>query len=180
MKSTLIAFCCLASCAIPVLAKSKTKVRPSSMSDQQFIEFAAQTDMMEANIGQLAASAADGTPIKDYAKVVVTNRTSDYRKLSDAAHQASLTVPTAIDGQLNKEVVGPFHGLKGAAFDRRYTSEMIARDATAVDVFQRESVASKDSALKSYAAQSLIVFRERIADAKSLEKQKTSGPTTRS
>jgi putative membrane protein len=176
MKSVFIAFCCLTLCAVPASAKSKAKAT-ASMSDQQFVAFAAQTDMVEANIGQLAEAAADATPIKDDAKLVVANRTSDYHRLFDAAHESSLTVPTAIDEEMNKKVVGPFHGLKGPAFDRRYAREMSTRDAIAIEVFQRESVASKDGALKSYAAQSLIVFRKRIADAKNLEKLKISSPT---
>ena len=43
------------------------------------------------------------------------------------AHQANLNVPNAIDAENNKTMIGPFQKLKGAAFDRRYTREMIGR-----------------------------------------------------
>ena len=60
------------------------------MSDQQFVDFAAQTDMVEANLGQLAQTVASAQPVKDYGQMLVTDHTSDFHQLYDAAHQAGL------------------------------------------------------------------------------------------
>ena len=51
------------------------------MSDQQFVDFAAQTDMVEANLGQLAESVASSQPVKDYAQMLVTDHTNDFNQL---------------------------------------------------------------------------------------------------
>ena len=66
MKRILSAVCCIALCSMPALAKEKAATGPV-MSDQQFVDFAAQTDMVEANLGQLAESVASSQPVKDYA-----------------------------------------------------------------------------------------------------------------
>ena len=81
------------------------------MTDQQFVAFAAQTDMVEANLGQLAQTRAQSPPVKDYAQMLVTDHTGDYQELKNAAQQANLTVPAAIDAEHNKAMIGPFQKL---------------------------------------------------------------------
>jgi putative membrane protein len=46
MKRLLATLCCVAMCSAPALAQKK-----APMTDQQFVDFAAQTDMVEANLG---------------------------------------------------------------------------------------------------------------------------------
>ena len=57
MKNTLIVVCCLFLCSITALGERKP-AKESAMSGVNFIKFAAQTDMVEANLGQLAQTAA--------------------------------------------------------------------------------------------------------------------------
>ena len=80
MERILSAVCCIALCSIPAMAQSKA-ARGSAMSDQQFVDLAAQTDMVEANLGQLAESAASSQAVKDYAQMLVTDHTNDYHQL---------------------------------------------------------------------------------------------------
>jgi putative membrane protein len=173
MKHVLSAVLCISICTIPSFAKSRTEAKPP-MNDQEFVNFAAQTDMTQANVAQLAQADAHSQPVKDYAKSLISDRTSDYHQLSDAAHQASLIVPGAIDAEHNKAVIGPFRSLKGDAFDHRYVREIVNRDTNAVAVFKHEAAEGKNPALKSYAGQALPTLEKRLSDAKSLLKAKTS------
>ena len=56
MKRVILTVCCIALGSFTVLAQKKA-AEASAMSDQQFVDFAAQTDMVEANLGQLAQAA---------------------------------------------------------------------------------------------------------------------------
>ncbi len=78
------------------------------MTDQQFVDLAAQTDMVEANLGQLAQNVADSQQVKDYGNMLVTDHTADYKQLNDVAKQANLTVPSAIDAEHDKTMIAPF------------------------------------------------------------------------
>ena len=60
MKLMLAAVCCLSLLSMPALGQKGKKATGAPMTDQQFVDFAAQTDMVEANLGQLAANAATG------------------------------------------------------------------------------------------------------------------------
>jgi putative membrane protein len=172
MERILSAVCCIALCSVPAMAQSKAATR-SAMSDQQFVDLAAQTDMVEANLGQLADTAASSQAVKDYAQMLVTDHTNDYHQLYDAAHQANLNVPNAIDTEHNKTMIGPFQKLKGAAFDHRYIREMIAGHTKAIAVYKKESEDAQNAALKSYAEQALPTLQKHLEGAQAVEKGKT-------
>src|SRR5215472_8047320 len=127
MKRVLSVVCCVVLCSLPALAQKKAAkaAHEAGMTDQQFVDFAAQTDMVEANLGQLAQTASSSDTVKSYAQGLATDHTSDFGQLSAAAQQANLTVPNSIDAKNNKAMIDPFQKLKGTAFDHRYTTDMV-------------------------------------------------------
>jgi Predicted outer membrane protein len=171
MKRILSALCCVAICSAPSLAHAKTAKGPA-MSDQKFVDFATQTDMVEANLGQLADSAASSQQVKDYAQTLVTDHTNDYNTLYGVAHQINLNVPSAIDTSNNKMMIAPFQKVKGAAFDKKYVHDMIAGHTKAIEVYKQEAADSQNEALKNYAEQTLPTLQKHLDGAKALEKAK--------
>jgi putative membrane protein len=172
MKRILSAVCCIALCSMPGLAKEKKAAEGAAMTDQQFVDFAAQTDMVEANLGQLAESTASAQPVKDYGQMLATDHTKDFHQLYDVAQQASLKMPDAIDAEHNKAMIDPFQKLKGAAFDRHYVQAMIAGHTKAIAVYKKESTDAQNPALKSYAEQTLPTLQKHLDGAKALENTK--------
>jgi putative membrane protein len=177
MKRILSAVCCIVLCSIPALGQKKAA--GMTMTDQQFVDFAAQTDMIEANLGQLAGNVSDSQPVKDYAQMLVTDHTNDMGQLSTAAQQASLTVPTSIDAAHNKTMIDPFQKLKGAAFDHRYIQEMIAGHTKAIAVYKKEAADAQNPSIKSYAQATLPTLEKHLSAAKDLEKSKGKAAATK-
>ncbi|MGA8161148.1 MAG: DUF4142 domain-containing protein [Acidobacteriaceae bacterium] len=171
MKRVLSAVCCLALCALPALAQKKAMGAP--MTDQQFVDFAAQTDMVEANLGQLAQNVADSQAAKDYGQMLVTDHTKDFGDMHSAAQQASLTVPDAIDAKENKAMIDPFQKLKGAAFDHKFAREMVMGHTKAIEVYKKEATDAKNPALQTYAQNALPVLQKHLDGAKALESSKS-------
>jgi len=171
MKRIFSAVCCIVLVSVPGLAQKKSAAK-AGMTDQQFVDFAAQTDMVEANLGQLAQDVAASPQVKDYGKMLTTDHTSDYQQLQDAAKQASLTVPTAIDTEHNKAMIGPMNKMKGAAFDHKYEQEMVAGHTKAIEVYKKEAQDAQNPAIKSYAETALPVLQKHLDGAKDLEKSK--------
>ncbi len=173
MKRILAGVCCLglALCCLPGMAQTKMhKAAGPAMTDQQFVDFAAQTDMVEANLGQLAQTNAKSQDVKDYGQTVAADHTKDFSDLNAAAQQANLTVPTAIDSAHNKEMIDPFQKLNGAAFDHKYIREMIAGHTKAIAVYKKEADDAQNPAIKSYAQNALPVLQKHLDAAKALEK----------
>jgi putative membrane protein len=172
MKRTLAAVCCLVLASLPALAQKKA-ASGKTMTDQQFVDFAAQTDMMEANLGQFAANAASSQQVKDYASTLVTDHTTDYGQLSTAAKQANLNVPNAIDTEHNK-MLAPFQKLKDAAFDRKYAQEMVMGHTKAIEMYKKEASDGQNDALKSYAQTALPTLEKHLTGAKDLSNAKSA------
>lgn len=172
MKRILATICCAALCSVPALAQHKARhgAMGTAMTDQQFVNFAAQTDMVEANLGQLAQNNAATQPIKDYAQMLVTDHTNDYNQLYAAAHQANLDVPNAIDAENNKAMIDPFQKLTGKTFDRRYVHDMVAGHTKAIAVYKKEAADAQNPAIKTYAEQALPILEKHLDGAKDLEK----------
>jgi putative membrane protein len=140
------------------------------MTDQQFLDMAAQTDMLEAHLGQMAANQAAGQDVKDYANMLVTDHTGDYQQLTALAAKDGLTVPTAIDAAHNK-MIAPFEKLKGAAFDSRYLHEMVAGHTEAIGVYTKESTDAQNADVKAYASATLPTLQKHLDGAKDLAKK---------
>ena len=91
MEHLLLTVCCIALGSASALAQKKAAAAP--MTDQQFVDFAGQTDMVEINLGKLAQTSASSQAVKDYAQMLITDHTKDFSQLYDVAHQAKLTRP---------------------------------------------------------------------------------------
>ena len=173
MSRILVAVCCVSLLSLPALAQKKA-AKGAAMTDQQFVDFAAQTDMVEANLGQLAQTAASSQDVKDYAQTLVTDHTADFTQLHAAAQQASLTVPDAIDAAHDKAMIDPFEKLKGAAFDHKYAMEMVAGHTKALEVYKKEAADAQNPSIKSYAEATVPTLEKHLTGAKDLEKAKTA------
>lgn len=173
MKRSLTLICCLTVFSICGLAQKKS-VRPA-MSDQQFVNFAGQTDMVDANLGQLARKVSLTGNIKGYAQKLVTDQTNDFHDLAKAAHESSLNIPNAIDEEHDKTIIDPFHKLNGAAFNRHFVEEMIKGDTRVIGIYKREAAHAQTATLRSYAADALPMLQADLAKVKKMETAKTTG-----
>lgn len=173
MKPTLLVACCIALCSVPVLSQNKV-AQGRKMSERGFLDFAAQTDMIQANIGQLAETTASAQPVRGYAETLVADQTKDFQQLCNVAHEAKLNLPTAIYAEYNTTLISPLNQLRGSAFDRRYIRDVISNDARAIAVYKREAADARNPFVKSYAEQALPSLHKHLEDARALEKAKTS------
>ncbi len=174
MKIIVSAICLGALCYAPAFAQKRHAAKSMGMTDQQFVDFAAQTDMTEASLGQLAASQASRQDVKDYAQMLVTDHTNDYNQVSTVAGKANLVVPKGLDAAHNT-MIAPFQKLQGSAFDHRYIQEMIAGHTHAISVYTKESANAQNADLKAYASQTLPTLQKHLEGAKDLAKVKSSG-----
>ncbi len=168
-RSIAIAFCCAGLCALPGFSQTGTL----STTDQQFINTAAQTDMMEAHVGQLAQDRGTAQGVKDFGQTLVTDHTSDYQQLSAAAAKAGGTVPKGLDAERNR-MIAPFDKLKGAAFDRKFLQEMVAGHTKAIAQYQKEAADGQNTDVKNYATQALPTLQKHLQTARDLEKSKST------
>lgn len=163
MKAIVLALSACALYCVPGMAQSSA----AGGADQKFLDFAAQTDMTEAHLGQMAADQSEAQAVKDFAQTLVTDHTSDYKQLGTIARKANLTLPNGIDAMHNK-MIAPFEKLKGTAFDRRYAHEMVAGHQKAIAEYKKESESGENADLKAYATQTLPTLQKHLEAAQGL------------
>ena len=171
MRNVLSIACCLALCCLTASAQKEHAAKGAPMTDQKFVDMAAQTDMLEAHLGQMAADHAESQDVKDYANMLVTDHTGDYQQLTALAAKDGFDVPKGLDAAHDK-MIAPFDKLKGAAFDSRYIHEMIAGHTEAIGVYTKESTDAQNADLKSYASATLPTLHKHLDGAKDLSKKK--------
>jgi len=174
MKYALSAAACavITALGLGLLVRHSQAAPAAAMTDQQFIDFAAQTDMTEANLGQLAASQASAQNVKDYAQMLVTDHTKDYTQLGTIAGKANLVVPKGLDAAHTK-MIAPMQKLNGAAFDHHYVQDMIAGHTKAIAAYTKEASDAQNADLKAYANDALPVLHKHLDGAKDLLKAKS-------
>ena len=175
MKNLFAALSIFALCCASAPAQSS---RQSAMTDQQFVDFAAQTDMTEAHLGQLAADKATRQDVKDYAQMLVTDHTGDYKTLATLATKAGLNVPKGLDAAHDK-MIAPFEKLKGAAWDSHYEREMVSGHQKAIAQYKKAADSLQNADLKSYATQALPILEKHLQGAQDLMKSKGKGGSSK-
>jgi len=169
MKRAFAAACCLV--FLPLSALAREKHAPATpMTDQQFVDLAAQTDMLEAHLSQMAQNQAAGQDVKNYAETLVTDPTKDYQQLTEMSAKDDFTVPKALDSERDR-TIEPFKKLHGNAFDNRYLHETIESYTRAIDLYNRESKDAQNNDVKNYAAATLPTLNKQLDSARDLEKK---------
>jgi putative membrane protein len=159
---------CLTFLGMSAFAQAPTS-GPGGTTDQDFITLAAQSDMTEANLGQLAQTAATSDDVKTYAQMLVTEHTADYTKLGTLASKAGLTVPKALDAKQNK-MIAPYAKLKGTAFDRKYLHDMVASHEAAIAAYNKQARDGQNAEIKAYAQATIANLEKHESSAKDLMK----------
>jgi putative membrane protein len=170
MKTIPAIVCCLALSCLTASAQKEHAAKGMTMTDQQFLDKAAQTDMLEAHLGQMAADHAAAQDVKDYAQTLVADHTADYQQLTALAAKDGLTVPTGLNAEHNQKIA-PFEKLKGAAFDSKYTHMMIEGHTEAIGVYTKESTDASNADVKAYASATLPTLNKHLDAAKELAKK---------
>jgi len=168
MKGISVAILSLGLITLPLFARQKAReAAKAPMTDQEFVDFAAQTDMTEANLGQVAQDKGDQAT-KDYGQMLRTDHSDDYNQLTAAAQKAGLTVPKGIDAEHDR-MIDSLSRLNGAAFDHRFAHEMVEGHEHAIAVYQKEEQDAQNADIKTYAQQALPTLQKHLDDARKLE-----------
>ncbi|HXR76174.1 MAG TPA: DUF4142 domain-containing protein [Bryobacteraceae bacterium] len=166
MKTILTGFCCFALCCTPVFAQGGT----ASKADQAFLKMAAETDMTEAHIGQMAQDQASEQEVKDLGQTLIQDHTKDYQAVSQLAVKLGATVPNGIDSAKVAPIRGLEH-LKGKSFDRRFIQESISGHEKAIAAYKKESEHGDNADIKAYATQTLPTLEDHLHKSQDLAKQ---------
>lgn len=124
----------------------------------QFLTEAAQSGLMEVELGRLAASKAQSPEVKAFGQKMVADHGKANAELKALAAKKNIKLPTEISGGMKAEAER-LAKLSGAEFDREYVQMMVAAHDEDVEAFEAQADGAEDADVKAFAAKTLPVLR---------------------
>ena len=147
-------------------ASAATTVSPA---DQAFLVTAAQINLTEIKLGNVALQNAQRDDVKDFARTAVKDHQALNDQLKTLAAQKEITLPDTLDAD-NQQMVDKLTALTGADFDKAYIGGMYKGHKKAVKTFKAEAAAATDQDVKSFAEQATPILKEHLRLITALKK----------
>jgi putative membrane protein len=129
--------------------------------DLTFAKEAAQSSMLEIQLGQLAQSNAATPEIKKMGQHMVIDHSKANTELKALAEQKKFTLPTELEGKTKKTYEG-IAKKQGEAFDKAYSKLMVKEHKSDVKKFEKAIKDCQDAELKDWAGKNLPVLQHHL------------------
>jgi putative membrane protein len=178
MKKLVLAFAALTLLVAPALAQSmgeKTGVNAMARTapkTEDFVKLVAISDMFELESSKLASSNATDATVKSFAAKMVKDHSetsSDLKGLVSSG-KVKAEVPAALDSS-HQSKLDKLKDLKGADFDKQYTSDQESVHKDAVSLFERYAKGGDNADLKAWAGKTLPHLQEHLKMALHMSKE---------
>lgn len=148
--------------------QATTSTTTKSNTDDSFAAKAAQADMAEVKLGQLAEQKGTIPAVQDFGKRMVQDHSKNEMELKNVASRENLALPTQID-KADQATYDRLAKLNGEAFDRAYARDMVKDHTKDVAEFQKEAKDAHNETIKNYAAQTVPVLQTHLDLARKME-----------
>jgi len=132
--------------------------------DAQFLIAAAEINLEEIKLGQLAQQNGGSASVKEMGKMMQDAHTQSYNELTVLAQNKIVTIPT----EMNANGVAFYEKMKGksgADFDKEYTEIMVRDHEKAIALFESAANSSRDAEVKQFAGKMLPVLQTHLNTA---------------
>lgn len=138
-------------------------------NDAQFLVDAAEINMEEIQLGQVAQLISGTTHIKELGKMMEVSHAKSLNDLTTLAKKKMITIPTSAtdDGQ---EAYKKLQNKSGIDFDKEYADMMVSGHKEAIAMFEKASTESNDIDIKNWAISTLPVLRTHLDNAINCQK----------
>ena len=132
--------------------------------DAQFLVNAAEINLMEIQLGNLAAEKGSMTEVKEMGKMMVDEHTKNLEELKGLAAKKSITIPTSLTDE-GQDAYKKLTEKSGKDFDKEYSDMMVNGHKDAIDKFEKASDKASDQDVKQWATTTLPALRKHLDHA---------------
>jgi putative membrane protein len=136
--------------------------------DEKFLMDAAEINLEEIQLGQLAQQKGVSQEVKDLGKMLAESHTKALNELTSLASSKSIAVPTTP----TEAVQNTFQNMSektGDEFDKAYCNKMVQGHKDAIDKFEKAAEESKDADIRNWASNKLPELRDHLNHAQACE-----------
>lgn len=128
-------------------------------SDAKFLISAAEINLKEIKLGELAQMKGTSSAVKELGKMMVDAHTKSQNDLTALANRKSITIPTSAADEA-MDTHKKLSEKSGNDFDKAYSEEMVNLHQDAISKFEKAAKDSEDADIKSWASTSLPDLRK--------------------
>lgn len=138
--------------------------------DAAFLVNAAEINLKEIKLGQLAADKSNMKDVKEFGKMMEDDHTKAMKGLQELAAKKQITIPTTLTdngGDAYEKLIKK----TGKDFDKEYCKMMVDGHKDAIDKFEKAAGSSSDQDIKNWAASMLPALRTHLDHAMMCQKK---------
>jgi putative membrane protein len=143
---------------------NEAKFDKAKEKDAQFLVDAAELDLMEIKLGELAQNQAVNDSVKELGKILLKDHQKSLKELQVLAGKKMVTIPSEIT-EKGRDSYNKLLEKKAAEFDEFYCDEMVKGHKDAIDKFEKGATDAEDVEIKNWANKQLPVLRTHLDKA---------------
>ncbi|MFI5288839.1 MAG: DUF4142 domain-containing protein [Polyangia bacterium] len=136
----------------------------TALTPQEFVNKAAQANLLEVKLGRLAADKGSSQKVKSFGQEMIEDHTKANADLRKIAVKNGLNVPTTLSPD-KQDIYDHLSSLSGTQFDNAYLTQMMQDHHDAISLFSQEANATDNPELASYATKTLPTLKKHEARA---------------
>ncbi len=138
--------------------------------DAEFLVSAAEINLEEIQLGQLAQNNSLNADVKSLGKMMETSHTKALSDLRELAAKKQITLPARLtdDGISTTEKL---MDMKASKFDKEYCARMVNDHKDAISKFEKASMDANDPDIRSWAASMLPALRTHLDNSITCQKK---------
>jgi putative membrane protein len=154
----------------PTAQKQSAHRANAAFADEKFARDAAEGNMAEVKLGQLAEEKGQNPEVKKFGKRMVEDHSKANDELKQVGAKEGINLPSDV-GRKEAATYERLSKLSGPEFDKAYAQEMVKDHVKDVNEFKRATSASQKPALKEYAQKTLPTLESHLQEAKQMQAQ---------
>jgi len=136
----------------------------------KFLVNAAEINLEQIQLGELAQTKGTATHVKKLGKMMVDEHTKALADLNELAAKKQIIVPTTITDD-GKSAVKNLMDTKVSNFDKEYATMMVKGHENAISKFEKASENAKDADIRNWATTMLPSLRTHLNESKICKEQ---------
>jgi putative membrane protein len=144
--------------ALPLAGAAEEKL---SRGDQKFIQEAAQANMAEIQMGQVAQQQGASDQVRKLGEHIASDHRESQSKLGAIAGSHQVTLPAELSAQQKREL-DKLSRQQGEAFDEAFVKQSISDHQKTVAMFRKAAREAKSEDVKRYASDNLPTLEEHL------------------
>lgn len=144
--------------------------RTNLTQDARFVTQAAQAEMFDIQLGQLAANTSSNADVVALGQQVQSDQTDANNQLSTIASNDGFTMPTDLDTS-HQRALDKFSKLSGKKFDKAFARQIAVSSTQQVKFYNVEASKGTNTDLQTFATNESPILQDHATAAKQLAKE---------